>query len=533
MDIHGGIVVSAKLTTLAAIFAVAAGSAFADVNMPTVFGNNMVLQRDRAIPVWGWADVGESVTVEFAGKSATSKAKGDGSWRVDLPAQKANAEAQTLTVKGKNTIAITNVLVGDVWVCSGQSNMEWSVAASAQPKEEAAVANYPLIRHIKVKKVPADQPKTHFEGQWQVCAPNTVMAFTAVGYYFGRRLHKELNVPIGLLNTSWGGTRIEPWTPPAGFNQIKDQSFAVDILKRIEQADPKSAAGKVRYEKAVKDVEAWLADAKTKLAAGKTPGPMPTLPTIGRSHQDPTRLYNGMVAPLIPYAIRGAIWYQGESNGGEAMTYYHKKHALVKGWREIWGQGDFPFYWVQLANFRGDNKLPQGGDGYAKIREAERLAMDLPKTGMATIIDIGDTKDIHPKNKQDVGGRLAQWALAQEYGKDIVPSGPLFKEAKVEGDKIRISFDNVGGGLIVGEKKGLAPTTEVAGGKLQRFAISADEKIWVWADAVIDGVTVVVSSPKVPKPIAVRYAYSGNPLGANLYNKEGLPASPFKTGEAW
>jgi sialate O-acetylesterase len=526
-------IVSKKLIALTAMLAFAAGSAFADVKMPTVFGDNMVLQRDRAIPVWGWADPGEAVTVTFAGASATATTKPDGTWRVDLSAQGANATAEKLTIKGKNTITISNILVGDVWVCSGQSNMEWSVAASAQPKEEAAVANFPLIRHIKIDRVPADQPQTHFKGQWQVCAPNTVMGFTAVGYYFGRRLHQELNVPIGLLNTSWGGTRIEPWIPPAGFRLVKDQKFATDTLKRIEVADPKSAAGKQRYSQAVKDVEKWLVDAKLKLNVGKAPGPMPTLPTIGRSHQDPTRLYNGMVAPLIPFAIRGAIWYQGESNGGESMTYYHKKHALVKGWRELWGQGDFPFYWVQLANFRGDNKQPQGGDGYAKIREADRLALDLPNTGMATITDIGDTKDIHPKNKQDVGKRLAQWALAKEHKRPIVPSGPLYKEAKVEGNKIRISFDHVGGGLIVGEKKGLAPTAVVPGGKLQRFAISADEKTWVWADAVIDGSTVVVSSPEIAKPVAVRYAYSGNPLGANLYNKEGLPASPFKTGSAW
>lgn len=501
------------------------------VSLPTVFGNNMVLQRDITVPVWGWAAPKETVTVEFAGQKVSATADATGKWQIALKAMPANSKSAVLKISGSNTITIKNVVVGDVWICSGQSNMEWRVAGSLQSKKEAKAANFPLIRHIKVNHQQSDVPLTHFRGKWVQCSPKTVSDFTAVGYFFARSLYEKLNVPIGLINTSWGGTRIEPWTPPVGFTQIKEQKFATAISKRLELADPTTAAGKARYTKTIANVEVWADKAKADIAAGKRPPAMPILPSIGRSHQDPTRLYQGMVAPLVPYAIRGVIWYQGESNGGEGMSYYHKKRALVGGWREVWGQGDFPFYWVQLANFHGDNKKPVGGDGYARVRDAQRKALDIPKTGMAVIIDIGETGNIHPKNKQDVGDRLAQLAMSKEYGKSIVPCGPLYKSHTVEGDKIRVVFDNVGGGLIVGKKTGLAPTVAVPGGKLARFAIAGADKKWVWANAVIDGVSVVVSSPDVPKPVAVRYAYSANPLGANLYNKEGFPASPFRTDD--
>ena len=239
-----------------------------------------------------------------------------------------------------------------------------------------------------------------------------------------------------------------------------------------------------------------------------------------------------MIHPLVPYGIRGAIWYQGESNGNEGETYYHKKHGLVKGWRKVWGQGEFPFYWVQLANFTNDKNEPRGGDGYARIRDAERKALDIPHSGMAVIIDIGETGNIHPKNKQDVGKRLAQWGLANAYDKEIVPSGPLYKKLEIDGDKAHIHFKHVGAGLIIGQKEGLKPTEElVIDAKLQRFAIAGKDKNWVWADAVIDGDTVIVSHQDVSTPVAVRYAYSANPLGANLYNREGFPASPFRTDD--
>ncbi len=500
------------------------------VSLPAIFGDNMVLQRNCPVPVWGAAAPGETVTVEFAGQKASVTADAAGKWKTTLKPMPANSKPTVLTVRGSsNTVSIKNIVVGDVWICSGQSNMAWSVKISLQAKKEVSTANFPLIRHIKVPCRASDRPLVNFRGKWQKCSPQTVGNFTAAGYFFARRLYQELNVPIGLINTTWGGTRIEPWIPQIGFARIKQQKFAANILKRLESADPTTVAGKAAFNKSIANVEAWADKAKADVAAGKLPPALPTVPSIGNKHTYPACLYRGMVAPLVPYAIRGVIWYQGESNGNEGVSYYHKKRALVGSWRQVWGQGDFPFYWVQLANFRTDKKTPAGGDGFAKTRDAQRKALDIPKTGMAVIIDIGATRDIHPKNKQDVGARLAQLALSKEYGKKIVPNGPLYKGYKIEDGKIRVSFDNVGGGLIVGKKVGLAPTQAVPGGKLARFAICGADKKWAWADAVIDGESVLVSSPNVPNPVAVRYAYSGNPLGANLYNKEGIPASPFRT----
>jgi sialate O-acetylesterase len=318
--------------------------------------------------------------------------------------------------------------------------------------------------------------------------PNSAAGFSAVGYFFGRRLQQELKVPVGLVGSNWGGTRIEPWVSPAGFR-------SVDELKAI--AD---------------EVDAYTAESK-----------------IGNG--SPSAIYNAMIHPLAPFAMRGAIWYQGESNGGEGESYFHKTRALVNGWRKLFNP-DLAFYWVQLADFQKATDDPAGGDGWAKLREAQRKALDIEHTGMAVIIDIGEANDIHPRNKQDVGARLAHWALHQTYDKkDVVASGPLYKGHKVEGDAIRLSFDHVGGGLMVGKKEGLEPTAEEKGGKLARFAIAGADKKWRWAEATIDGSDVVVKSPDISNPVAVRYAYSMNPEGANLYNKAGLPASPFRTDD--
>ena len=478
------------LSVAIALFAFAS-FAQAEVTLPNVIGDHMVLQQGMPAPIWGWADKGEEVTVTFAGQTKTATADEDGRWQVKLDALKASKEPQTLSVAGSNTIELKDVLVGEVWICSGQSNMEWSVARSANPKEEIAAANHPNIRLFNVPgHTIASVRQEKGAGNWQACSPQTVSGFSAVGYYFGRRLQKDLDVPIGLVGSNWGGTRIEPWCSPESFSEV-------DELKDIAETVAK-------YNK------------DTKL-----------------NHQQPSAIFNSMVSPLAPFAMRGAIWYQGESNGNpnEAEAYYHKKKALVQGWRELFNE-DLGFYWVQLANFREANDNPAGGDGYAKIRDSQRKALDIPHTGMAVIIDIGEAKDIHPKNKQDVGDRLARYALHQTYDKmSVVPAGPLYKSHKVEDGAIRVSFDNVGGGLMVGKKEGLEPTVELPDGKLARFAIAGADKKWVWADAKIDGGDVVVSSPEVKNPVAVRYAFSMNPAGANLYNKEGLPASPFRTDD--
>ena len=460
----------------------------ADVKLPNVIGSGMVLQRDMAVPVWGWAEVGEEVTVSFAGQTKKTTAGDDGKWMIKLDSLKANAKGSTLTISGTNKINLDNVLVGEVWICSGQSNMEWAIRQSMNPKEEAAAANYPQIRLFNVPgHTVSPLPKDEGAGQWQVCEPNSANNFSAVGYFFGRRLHKDLKVPVGLIGSNWGGTRIEPWTTLAGFESVPELSKIADQVKNYKQ--------------------------DTRVGGGQ-----------------PSAIYNSMVHPLTPFAMRGGIWYQGESNGNEGITYYQKKHALVNGWRKAFQNKDLAFYWVQLANFQKESDKPEGGDGWAKLREAQTKALDIPGTGMAVITDIGAANDIHPKNKQDVGWRLAQWALHQTYGqKNLVPSGPLYKSHKVEGNKIRLSFDHAGSGLIVGKKTGLEPTEEVKDGKLEHFSISGKDNKWVWADARIDGQTVVVESKEVSEPVAVRYGFTMNPAKANLYNKEGLPAGPFRT----
>ena len=481
----------------ASAFLLATQAASADVRPASVFTPHMVLQRELAAPVFGDADPGEKVTVSFGGDSVSATADAKGRWMVKLPARKANTTPQALTIEGKNKIVIDDVLVGDVWVCSGQSNMEWTLRDCHEPGEVEA-ADVPLLRRIKFPHVSLRSPATTVPGQWEVCTPQTGGGFTAVGYHFARKIMREVpGVPIGLLDDNWGGTRIEPWIPPVGFEQQPTLSKELEEI-RAREGDAANSAG------------------NADLDAGR-----------------PAAIYNGMIHPVVPYGIKGALWYQGESNGGEGVEYHHKMHALVGGWRKVWGQGDFPFYYVQLANFQNANDNPEGGDGWARVREAQTKSLDIPHSGMAVIIDIGEAADIHPKNKLDVGERLARWALKHDYGKaDTVVSGPIFKTQAIEGGKIRLSFDHVGGGLMVGKKDGRKPTEEVSGGKLQRFAIAGEDRKWAWADAVIDGGTVVVSSPAVPKPVAVRYAFSMNPEGCNLYNKEGLPASPFRT-DAW
>ena len=500
----------------------------AEVKLPNVFGSQMLLQRELDTPIWGWADADEEVTVKFAGQEKKTKADANGKWLVRLEPLKANAEGQTLEVVGQNTIQLTDVLVGDVWICSGQSNMEWSLAQSLEPEKEVAAANYPEIRLFNVPgHITSALPQENCPGNWQACAPQSAAGFSAVGYFFGRKLHQELNVPIGLIGTNWGGTRIEPWTPPVGFRQVPELK---QLAEAVDRFDPATAQGRDTWQAYVKDMEKWITKTEAALKAGQ-PINAPASPPGFTNSSEPTAIYNAMVHPLAPYGVRGAIWYQGESNGGEGGEYFHKMQALIEGWRTVWGQKNFPlyFYFVQLADFQQPNNDPAGGDGWARIRDAQTQSLTIPHTGMATIIDIGAANDIHPRNKQDVGARLALWALRDVGGKDVVVSGPIFKSLKVEGNKIRLSYDHIGRGLIVGKKEGLKPTEEISGGKLGRFAIAGEDKAWQWADAVIDGDTVVVSSEKVAAPVAVRYAWSMNPAGANLYNKDGLPAVPFRT----
>jgi sialate O-acetylesterase len=502
-------------------------AARAEVRLPRLFGNAAVLQQGLPAPVWGWAAPGEQVTVTFAGQTKTATADAEGKWRVKLDPLTASKTGRELVVAGANTIKLSDILVGEVWVCSGQSNMEWTVGGCLdRDKEFADAARYPIIRHIKVTSNHAGRVRDDLEGNWSVANPGSVGGFTAVGYFFARELVRKLDIPVGLIGSNWGGTCIETWTAPEGFRSVAELK---DLARRVDEWNTTSEAGGKKYAEFLAKMKKWLPEAEAALAAGKPVPAMPEEPLSANDVQQPTRLYNSRIHPLIPYAIKGAIWYQGESNGGEGLSYLHKTRALVGGWRQLWGQGDFPFYWVQLANFqRSDVNKPEGGDGWARIREAQTKAMSIPNTGMACTIDIGEATDIHPRNKQDVGKRLALWALAKDYKQDVVYSGPLYKSMAVEGNKARLTFEHVGGGLMVGEKRGLAPVAP-SDAKVKWIAIRGADGKWYPADATIDGQTVVVSHPEVAKPTAVRYAYAMNPEGCNLYNKEGLPALPFRT----
>jgi len=444
-------------------------SARAEVRLPHLLGDEMVLQRERPIPIWGTADPGETVAVEFAGRRATTNADAKGAWRVTLEPLPAGGPYE-MTVRGKNTRTLRDILIGEVWVCSGQSNMQWPVEWSANAQEEIANAHYPRIRLFTVPPTIASEPLSDVGGAWVACSPQTIPSFSAVAYFFGRALHRELGVPVGLINASWGGTTAEAWTSHPTLAANPD--FA-PILARVHADDD------------------------------------PNKPSV---------LFNGMIHPLLPFAIRGAIWYQGESNVGRAYQYRSLFPALIRDWRAAWGEGDFPFLFVQLANF-GDPQTKPGDSDWAELREAQMRALSLPNTAMASAIDLGDALDIHPKNKQDVGERLALCALATAFGREIEYSGPLYTGMSVEGNAIRLRFDHVAHGLI-------AKGSET----LEGFAVAGADRRWVWANARIEGDTVVVSSPEVPHPVAVRYGWHHNPRG-NLYNSVGLPTSPFRTDE--
>jgi len=506
-----------RVVVLAGLATLWVAGAQADVTLPHIFGSHMVLQRDHALPVWGWADAGEKVEVKLGDLPAVAATTGaDGAWRVDLPAHAAGGPL-ALTVNGKNTITLEDVLIGEVWVCSGQSNMEFTVNGAINADQEKAAANYPQIRHVTVPKVAAGAPARDFDGTWQVCTPETVGGFTAVGYFFAREINRGLDVPVGIVNTSWGGTAIEPWTPPVGFAAVPALK---GISDQITLADPRSAPYKAALGDYLGKLDTWLGQARDALAAERPLDPAPAYPDpikplagVGQ----PTALYNGMIVPLLPFAIRGALWYQGESNHGEGRLYTEKMKALVGGWRQVWGEGDFPFYYVQIAPYgygeEDPNILPT-------FWEAQAAALEIPNTGMAVITDIGDINDIHPRNKQDVGRRLALLALAQTYGRqDVVCSGPTFRSLEQEGARLRVRFDHVGGGLAT--RDGKAPDW---------FEIIGSETDYAKADAVIEGDSVVLSSPDVPDPCAVRFAWHKD-AEPNLQNKEGLPAMAFRAGE--
>ncbi len=636
------------------------------MRLAALFTDHAVMQQGKPIPVWGWDTAGQVVTVEFAGQSAQATAGVDGTWRATLPALAAGGP-HTLTVYGSDTLTIRDVLVGEVWLCSGQSNMQMTLGTVCDAEAEVAAADYTAMRLFTVPNMTAAAPADDVQAQWSVCSPEIAGGFSAVGYFFGRELYRRLGVPVGLINSSWGGTIAEAWTSREGLltepalrdivayyersleNMDATMAEYQDRLAAWEEArqpkDPGNTglargwaadespdgdwhamqapqswqnagldfSGVLWFRKEVEIPAAWAgrelmlslgpcdksdityfnnvpvggmsiqerADAwcqprvypvpgalvragKNLIAVrifshiyaggfigsaeqmhlapaglpdatpislagswqyavehnfGKVPFAAPPTPPPGAGDPNsPFALYNGMIAPLVPFALRGAIWYQGESNAGQPYLYRTLFPALIRDWRRVWGQDDLAFHFVQLANYMARSATPCESR-WAELREAQLLTLQLPHTGMAVAIDIGDGDDIHPRNKQDVGLRLALNALVSTYGQSgITPCGPLYASAQVEDAAVRLVFDQLGGGLIAQD------------GPLTGFAIAGDDRHFVWADAIIDGDTVVVSSPRVPQPRAVRYAWGDNPA-CNLYNRAGLPASPFRTDD--
>lgn len=637
--------------TFTLVLVVIAYTLRAEVTLPKIFGDNMVLQRDRAIVVWGWASAKEKITVQLNKQSVTVSAGKDGQWKVSLSPEVAGGPYQ-LVVKGKNTITLSDVLIGDVWICSGQSNMEWVVRNSNNAAEEIKQAQYPTIRHFKVPNTVASTPKNDLTGgSWKICTPENAGDFTAVGYFFARELVKELNVPIGLINTSWGGTHSETWTSREAFEgsdefrnmiasmprlnldsiarersatmqkHIEDLQGSLNVssteietwrqpasndrqwkkmhvpglweqqalgdfdgivwLRRNFTVAPADAgkeatlelgmiddsdetyvngvkAGSTRgySEKRIYRIPAGMLkegnnvvavrvedtgggggiygdESQVRIVTGSTSQSLAgdwsfrvealskRAATVGPNSY-PTLLFNAMINPLLPYGIKGALWYQGESNAGRAYQYRKAFPLMITDWRKRWAQGDFPFYFVQLASFNASHGTSATGSTWAELREAQTMTLSLPNTGMAVTTDIGDANDIHPRNKQDVGKRLAALALARTYGKGGVDSGPVYKSMEVKGDRIIVTFSNTGGGLVAKDRYGYLKGFEIAG---------ADQK-FQYAKAYVDGNTVVVYHDAVKAPVAVRFGWADEASDNNLYNKEGFPAVPFRT-DTW
>ncbi|MFO8007234.1 MAG: sialate O-acetylesterase, partial [Candidatus Brocadiia bacterium] len=410
------------------------------------------------------------------------------------------------------SLTLSDLLVGEVWLCSGQSNMQWPVSGARDAHEEADAAGYPRIRLCTIPNVASALPEQTVPCSWAPCQTRTVWSFSAVGYFFGRELHRELDVPIGLIDSSWGGTPAESWT---SMEALRANPQFSDIVSRYESAVGNYPAARKAYEQ---DMDAWREAAEKARERGEEPPPEPPVPMGPDNPWLPSGLYNAMIHPLMPYAIRGVIWYQGESNADRAYQYRTLFPAMVRCWRDAWGQGDFPFLFVQLADFLKEQEDPVEHDPWPELREAQLMALSLPNTAMAVAIDVGEVDDIHPENKQDVGRRLALAALGTVYERDVVYSGPLYDGMTVEGSRVRLRFRHTGGGLTA------------RGDGLQGFAIAGADKQWHWAEARIEGDTIVVSSPQVEQPAAVRYGWANNPVG-NLYNEEGLPASPFRTDD--
>lgn len=503
-----------KLHLLPILMLISAVPAAGDVTLPDVIGSSMVLQQKQAVPVWGWAEPGEAVTVTFEGRRKMVVAGSDGKWRVELGKFQANSTPQTMTIAGRNTIELKDILIGEVWLVAGQSNMQWRLPESENGEAAMGAANHPNIRLFNVSREVAFKKRQGKLSEWAACTPNSVKEFSAAGYYFGVELEKALKVPIGIINSSYGGSQAEAWTPVEYLNASPDLKPTVDRAKIWEEERSRVME---QYAEAIRK---WREDADKTRSASARPSPSPSVPDALREYRIASSIYDGMIEPLIPFAIRGAVWYQGESNEARAEQYGILLPVMIKAWRERWGQRELPFGIVQLPNYRQPKPAPEES-AWSFIREAQRrTALYTNNTGLIVTIDIGESNDIHPRNKLDVGRRMAVWALKDVYGQNLL-GPPVVVRVDAKGGKVVATFEEVGSGLRLR-----------AGDKLEEFAIAGDDRKWYWAEAKIVGKNKVeVFSPNVKEPKAIRYAFNSNPRNPNLTNDSGLPASPFRTDD--
>ncbi|MDF1860537.1 MAG: sialate O-acetylesterase [Verrucomicrobiales bacterium] len=491
--------------------------ASAELKLPAIVGDHMVLQQKQANPIWGWDDPGTEVTVTMGNQTKTATAGDDGRWEVRLDPLEASFDPATLVVKGTSTKEFSDVLVGEVWMCSGQSNMGMTVAGDWKVQVESLASNHPNLRLITVPRVGTQELQNDFNGKWESANSENCKTFSAVGFFYGRYLHEILDVPVGLINNAWGGSAAEAWVRRESLE--KDPRFAALMEGWVRRETLlQSEEEKARYAAAL---VAWEEKVKAAKEAGTSPPRRPSSPEqVLTGNARPGNIFAGVVHPTLGYGMKGVIWYQGESNAGRAYEYRSLFPYMIEQWRAEWGQGDFPFYWVQLADFRSEVEQP-GDSQWAELREAQTMAMSLSNTGEAVIIDLGEANDIHPKNKYDVAARLVRWALVKDYGyANIEPQSPTYSEMSVDGNKATLTFDHVSGGLRT------VDVNEVHG-----FAICGEDRKWVWADAKITGKdTIEVWSEAVAAPVAVRYAWAENPV-CNVHSKDGLPLTPFRTDD--
>ena len=496
----------------------------AELSVPHFFSDHMILQRERAAAIWGKADAGAEVSVTFKGKSASTKTDANGKWKAQIETGAADAKGAVLTISaGKDKLEIKDVLVGEVWFASGQSNMAYTMNRSPEYAGLIAESRHPTLRVFNGPQVTAAENQDDIAGVWEASTPETVPTFSAVAFFFARKLHLELGIPVGVIESPWGGKPVETFTSREALNTLPGTKALVDALLK-DEASYDQAKADAAYATKLEQWKATMAAAKGKSAderkrlPKKPDAPKRPLLTEGK----PGVLFAAMIHPFVGYTMRGAIWYQGEGNAkAGAVPYDQTLPLMINDWRKRWAD-EFSFYYVQLASYRAASTAPGTPDPWALVQDRMRLVLGTtPKTGMAIINDVGEVNDIHPKNKKDPGERLARWALAKDYGKELIYSGPLFKSSEVKDGAIRVTFDQSGAGLKSRD-----------GGALKRFEIAGADKVWKWADAKIDGTdSVLVSSAEVKSPAAVRYAWASNPEGANLINSDGLPASVFRTDD--